>query len=152
MGRGKRVAKEGVRSLVKMASSNDETEIRALLKRMHTYDEAMDATYFDAWSGWVCRPSGNPASTEMLRQMMQSEDVSASSGKLLEVKVLDITEEMAYSACICSAKFSYKGTPNDDVYVMTNVFKKVGGKWQSVWGHRSTGRSPDEEPPSPWPQ
>jgi len=135
-----------------MASSSDEAEIRDLLRRMHTYDGSDDKSYFEAWTGWVCRPSGNPASNEMLRQMMQSDDISASSGQLLEVKVLDITEEMAYSACICSAKFTYKGTANDDVYVFTNVFKKLDGKWQSVWGHRSTGRSPGEDLPSPWPQ
>jgi hypothetical protein len=135
-----------------VASSSDEQQVRDLLKKLHTYT-ADDATYFDAWKGWTCRPSGNPASQAMLQAMMASEDVTGVSGDLIDVKALDFSEDktMAYSAVIASAKFSYKGTPNDDVYVFTNVFKKVDGVWETVWGHRSTGRSPDEDLPAPWP-
>ena len=135
-----------------VASSSDEQQVRDLLKKLHTYTED-DATYFDAWKGWTCRPSGNPASQAMLQAMMASEDVTGVSGDLIDVKALDFSEDktMAHSAVIASAKFSYKGTPNDDVYVFTNVFKKVDGVWETVWGHRSTGRSPDEDLPAPWP-
>ena len=133
-------------------ASSDEQQVRDLLKRIHTY-RPDDESYFDLWKGWTCRPSGNPASQEMMKAMMDSKDVTGVSGDLIDIKMLDFSEDrtMAYSAVVASATFSYKGTPNDDVYVFTNVFKKVDGVWETVWGHRSTGRSPDEDPPAPWP-
>ena len=133
-------------------ASSDEQQVRDLLKRIHTY-RPDDESYFELWKGWTCRPSGNPASQEMMKAMMDSKDVTGVSGDLIDIKILDFSEDrtMAYSAVVASAAFSYKGTPNDDVYVFTNVFKKVDGVWETVWGHRSTGRSPDEDPPAPWP-
>ena len=37
--------------------------------------------------------------------------------------------------------------PNDDVAVLTSILEKSEGKWQVVFGQRSTGRSPTEEAP-----
>ena len=66
----------------------------------------------------------------MMKAMMDSKDVTGVSGDLIDIKILDFSEDrtMAYSAVVASAAFSYKGTPNDDVYVFTNVFKKVDGE------------------------
>ena len=72
-------------------ASSDEQQVRDLLKKLHTYTED-DATYFDAWKGWTCRPSGNPASQSMLQAMMDSEDVTGVSGDLIDVKALDFSE------------------------------------------------------------
>ena len=39
------------------------------------------------------------------------------------------------------AKFSYKGTPNDDLPTVTSIFKKINGIWKIHWMQRSTGDS-----------
>ena len=129
------------------AMSDDEKAIRDCLTSGHSWASFGDATFAD----WLCRPSGNPISGEGLKEMMSSGDITGSKSKLREVKILDVEGNMAYAVCVCEASFEYKGTPNDDVYVMTNVLRKVGGKWRVVWAHRSTGRKPDEEAPGPWP-
>ena len=89
----------------------------------------------------------------MFKGMMGSADITIESDEVTSID--DIKEFAGGNAAVvvytCRSKFSYKGTPNDDVYVFTNVFKKVDGVWETVWGHRSTGRSPDEDPPAPWP-
>ena len=118
-----------------------------LLTSGHSWASFGGATFAD----WLCRPSGNPISGEGLKEMMSSGDITGSKSKLREVKILDVEGNMAYAVCVCEASFEYKGTPNDDVYVMTNVLRKVDGKWRVVWAHRSTGRKPDEEAPGPWP-
>ena len=40
-----------------------------------------------------------------------------------------------------SSKFSYKGTPNDDLPTVTSIFKKVDNVWKIYWMQRSTGNS-----------
>tara|TARA_B110000977_G_scaffold67069_1_gene91136 strand:- start:26654 stop:27064 length:411 start_codon:yes stop_codon:yes gene_type:complete len=82
----------------------------------------------------------------MMREMMDSDDITLSAGKLMEVKYLDIGTDMAYATVVQSAKFTYKGTPNDDMFVGTYVFKKVAENWTCVHGFRSTGRAPTEDP------
>lgn len=43
-----------------------------------------------------------------------------------------------------SAKFTYKGTPNDDPsFTVSTVWKKVGGAWKLAHGHRSTATGND---------
>ena len=41
------------------------------------------------------------------------------------------------------SKFSYKGTPNNDLAVYSLVCEKVDGKWMMVHAQRSTGRDPE---------
>ena len=95
-------------------ASSDEQQVRDLLKKLHTYTED-DATYFDAWKGWTCRPSGNPACLAMLQAMMASEDVTGVSGDLIDVKALDFSEDktMAYSAVIASCLLYTSPSPRD---------------------------------------
>ena len=51
-------------------------------------------------------------------------------GELLDVKIVDVGVDMAYACSVASAKFEYKGTPNDDVFVLTTIFKKDADKWK----------------------
>ena len=39
------------------------------------------------------------------------------------------------------SKFTYKGTPNDDLPTVTSIFKKVNGIWKIHWMQRSSGDS-----------
>ena len=88
---------------------------------------------------------------EMFEEMMTGGDVVNKGGELLDVKIVDVGVDMAYACSVASAKFEYKGTPNDDVFVLTTIFKKdADGKWKICLAQRSTGRKPDEEPPGPW--
>ena len=73
------------------------------------------------------RPSGNPLSKTGWKEMMTSSDVDVKSNNLLKIIKLSINNNMAY-----------------DVAVFTSIFEKVNGKWMTVHGHRSTGRSPTE--------
>ena len=129
------------------AASDDESVLRALIDKLSTYTDA-----FPDWGpALVIRPSGNPITMDGLKEMMSNADITDSTGKLLEVKTLDVSGEMAYAVSVNEASFAYKGTPNHDVFVMSYVFKKADGAWQCVHAHRSTGRAPDEDAPGPWP-
>jgi len=97
------------------------------------------------------RPSGNPISMKGLADMMTTNgDITDIDGKLVAINKLDISGDMAYSACTQEASFKYQGKANDDLYVNTYVFKKIDGTWKNVWGQRSTGRPPAEGPITGW--
>ena len=129
------------------AMSDDESVLRELIDKLSNYTGAIP----DWGPALVIRPSGNPITMDGLKAMMSNADITDSSGKLLEVKTLDVSGDMAYAVSVNEAKFAYKGTPNHDVFVMSYVFKKADDAWQCVHAHRSTGRSPDEDAPGPWP-
>ena len=133
-----------------MASADaDEREIRAILSRALSYGAGEDM--YKHWGECIIRPSGNPMSLKMFEEMMTGGDIVNKGGELLDVKIVDVGVDMAYACSVASAKFEYKGTPNDDVFVLTTIFKKdADGKWKICLAQRSTGRKPDEEPPGPW--
>jgi len=39
------------------------------------------------------------------------------------------------------SKFTYKGTPSDDLPKFTSIFKKVDNIWKVSWTQSSTGNS-----------
>lgn len=90
------------------------------------------------------RPSGNPLSKTGWKEMMTSSDVDVKSNNLLKIIKLSINNNMAYACYISHSEFQYKNNMNNDVAVFTSIFEKVNGKWMTVHGHRSTGRSPTE--------
>ena len=59
-----------------------------------------------------------------------------------------VSGDMAFACLTQYGKFTYKGTPNEDICVMTLIFKKVDGAWKLAWAQRSSGRKPDEPAPS----
>ena len=93
------------------------------------------------------RPSGNPLNKEGWTQMMTNTDVNVESNDLVSINKLNVSGNMAYVCYTTHGKFTYKGTPNDDVAVLTSILEKSDGRWQVVFGQRSTGRSPTEEAP-----
>ena len=56
---------------------------------------------------------------------------------------LDPDQKYDVAMCVFTlgAKFSYKGTPNDDLPTVTSIFKKIDGNWKIHWMQRSTGDS-----------
>lgn len=54
---------------------------------------------------------------------------------------------MGYVMYTAHSKFSFKGTPNDDIAVFCMIAKKIDGGWRFVGGSRSNGRSPEEPKP-----
>ena len=94
------------------------------------------------------RPSGNPLNKEGWIEMMTNDDVKVESNDLVSINKLKVNGDMAYVCYTTHGKFSYKGTSNDDIAVLTSVLQRVNGEWQVVHGQRSTGRSPSESAPS----
>ncbi len=52
-----------------------------------------------------------------------------------------LSSDVAMCVFTLGAKFSYKGTPNDDLPTVTSIFKKINGIWKIHWMQRSTGDS-----------
>ena len=115
-----------------MASADaDEREIRAILSRALSYGAGEDM--YKHWGECIIRPSGNPMNSKMFEEMMTAGRRNK-GGELLDVKIVDVGVDMAYACSVASAKFEYKGTPNDDVFVLTTIFKKdADGKWKFAW-------------------
>jgi ketosteroid isomerase-like protein len=101
----------------------------------------------------LIRPTGNPIGQKTWEEMQASKDVVPGSSELLNIDKIDVFEGtsvstgMAYAIFTDHSKFTYKGTPNDDVAVHTIVAKKSGDQWKIVHAQRSTGRKPDEPKP-----
>ena len=71
-------------------------------------------------------------------------DVEITEKALIKIQKLDVGADMAYATASESAKFTYKGTPNDDPsFTVSTVWKKVGGAWKLAHGHRSTATGND---------
>ena len=89
----------------------------------------------------IIRPTGNPMNKAVFDGMRASDDIKMGSNKLVAINQLDATAEMGYATVTVHSKFSYKGTENDDIAVMTLVCKKIGDVWKIVTGQRSNGRA-----------
>ena len=87
------------------------------------------------------RPSGNPIDAEGFEKMI-SGDVVQEKAEITKIHRLEFLSEKV-SLCIftLSTKFTYKGTPNDDLPTITSIFKKMGNVWKIHWMQRSTGSS-----------
>jgi len=93
------------------------------------------------------RPTGNPLNKEQWDSMMNNDDVTVESNKLISINKMEITNDMAYVVYTNHGKFNYKGTENDDIAVLTAVLKRIDGCWKLVHGQRSTGRKPTDDMP-----
>ena len=127
-------------------ASGDEATIRSLVGEF-AGGGAVAFVEKHATDDWqFIRPSGNPLTKEEYGPFL-SGDVQVTAAALVEVHKIDVGSDMAMASITQSASFTYKGTPNDDVFVVSLVMKKVEGKWFVSWCHRSTGRKPDEDKP-----
>ena len=87
------------------------------------------------------RPSGNPINADGFEKMI-SGDVVQEKAEITKIHRLEFLSDNV-SLCIFTlgSKFTYKGTPNDDLPTVTSIFKKVNNVWKIHWMHRSTGNS-----------
>ena len=87
------------------------------------------------------RPSGNPINAEGFKKMI-SGDVVQEKAEITKMHRLEFLSDNV-SLCIFTlgSKFTYKGTPNDDLPTVTSIFKKVDNVWKIDWMQRSTGIS-----------
>ena len=87
------------------------------------------------------RPSGNPINAEGFERMISC-DVIQEKAEITKIHRLEFLSDNV-SMCIFTlgSKFTYKGTPNDDLPTVTSIFKKVDKIWKIHWMQRSTGNS-----------
>ena len=87
------------------------------------------------------RPSGNPINAEGFEKMISGDVVQEKT----EITKLHRLEFLSDNVAVCiftlGSKFTYKGTPNDDLPTVTSIFKKVDNIWKIYWMQRSTGNS-----------
>ena len=138
-----------------LMSSAEEQQVKAVItsmveeqlaamnsKKVETIGAYMSK--FTADGAIAIRPSGNPLPYANMKDMWISDDVVATQAKLVSI---DSTRVFAGGLAAVATytthdKFSYKGTPNDDLAVWTAVLEKVGTTWKVVHGHRATGQPP----------
>ena len=88
------------------------------------------------------RPSGNPINAKGFEKMMTSGDVVQEKSEITKIHRLEfLGDNVAMCIFTLGAKFTYKGTPNDDLPTVTSIFKKVDNVWKIHWMQRSTGNS-----------
>ena len=87
------------------------------------------------------RPSGNPISAEGFEKMI-SGDIVQEKAEITKIHRLEfLSENVVICIFTLGSKFTYKGTPNDDLPTVTSIFKKVDNVWKISWMQRSTGNS-----------
>ena len=88
------------------------------------------------------RPSGNPISAKGFEDMMNSGDVVQEKAEITKIHRFELlSTDVAMCVFTLGAKFTYKGTLNDDLPTVTSIFKKVGDVWKIHWLQRSSGNS-----------
>ena len=88
------------------------------------------------------RPSGNPITAKGFEEMINSGDVVQEKAEITKIHRFEfLSVEAAMCVFTLGAKFTYKGTLNDDLPTVTSIFKKVGDVWQIHWLQRSSGDS-----------
>ena len=87
------------------------------------------------------RPSGNPINAEGFKNMI-SNDVVQENAEITKIHRLEfLSENTAMCVFTLFSKFTYKGTPNDDLPTITSIFKKIDNFWKIHWMQRSSGNS-----------
>ena len=87
------------------------------------------------------RPSGNPINAEGFEKMI-SGDVVQEKAEITKLHRLEfLSDNVAVCIFTLGSKFTYKGTPNDDLPTVTSIFKKVDNIWKIYWMQISAGNS-----------
>jgi len=136
-----------INPIKEMVMKSEEEKVTDVIKDMCHKDYQVGMKHMHDDCAFV-RPTGNPLNKEGWREMMTNDDVKVESNELVTINKLKVNGDMAYVCYTTHGKFSYKGTANDDIAVLTSVLQKVNGKWQVVHGQRSTGRKPSEAMPT----
>ena len=121
---------------------NDKETIISLLNEFA--DPKKMASFFvnNATSDFLfIRPSGNPIDAKGFENMI-SGDLVQEKAEITKIHRLEfLSENIIMCIFTLSSKFTYKGTPNDDLPSVTSIFKKVNDVWKIHLMQRSTGNS-----------
>merc|ERR1712118_289839 len=106
-----------------------------------------DAMWAKYWSpnAVVIRPSGNPMDEATWKAMITSDDIDFHSSECVSFDSASIFADGRAAAVTFTLhdKFSYKGTPNDDIAKYSATLELTEGAWKMVHAHRATGQSPN---------
>lgn len=111
-----------------------------------------DAAKFDnMWTKYwapqavVIRPSGNPMDRATWRSMITSTDIVFESSECVSFNSCTLIAggKVAIVTFTLHDKFTYKGTPNDDIAKYSATLElSEQGTWKMVHAHRATGQTP----------
>ena len=121
----------------------DKEKIESMLYEL-AKPEKMGSFFIDNASSefLLIRPSGNPITAEGFYEMMNSGDVVQEKAEITKIHRFEfLSDNVAMCIFTLGAKFTFKGTPNDDLPTVTSIFKKLDGTWKIHWMQRSSGNS-----------
>ena len=127
----------------KLFFMTDRETIESLLHELATPKKMGSFFVNNATSDFLLiRPSGNPITAKGFEEMMSSGDVVQEQAEITKIHKFEfLSPDVAMCVFTLGAKFSYKGTPNDDLPTVTSIFKKIDGIWKIHWMQRSSGDS-----------
>ena len=87
------------------------------------------------------RPSGNPIDAKGFEQMI-SGDIVQEKAEITKIHRFEfLSDDIVMCIFTLGSKFTYKGTPNNDLPTVTSIFIKANNVWKINWMHRSSGNS-----------
>ena len=121
----------------------DKEKIISLLNELATPEKMGSFFVNNSTSDFLLiRPSGNPIDAKGFERMMNSGDIKQENAEITKIHRLEfLSDNVAMCIFTLGSKFSYKGTPNDDLPTVTSIFKKVDNVWKIHLMQRSTGNS-----------
>ena len=120
----------------------DKETILALLSEFANPEKMASFFVNNATSDFLfIRPSGNPIDAKGFKQMI-SGDVVQEKAEITKIHRFEfLSENIVMCIFTLGSKFTYKGTPNDDLPTVTSIFKKLDNDWKICWMQRSAGDS-----------
>ena len=121
----------------------DKEKIESMLYEL-AKPEKMGSFFIDNASSdfLLIRPSGNPITAEGFYEMMNSGDVVQEKAEITKIHRFEfLSDDVVMCIFTLGSKFTYKGTPNNDLPTVTSIFKRIGGTWKIHWMQRSSGNS-----------
>ena len=121
----------------------DKEKIESMLYEL-AKPEKMGSFFIDNASSdfLLIRPSGNPITAEGFFEMMNSGDVVQEKAEITKIHRFEfLSDDVVMCIFTLGSKFTYKGTPNNDLPTVTSIFKRIGGTWKIHWMQRSSGNS-----------
>ena len=121
----------------------DKEKIESMLYQLATPEKMGSFFVNNATSEFLLiRPSGNPITAEGFEEMMNSGDIVQEKSEITKIHKFEfLSDDVVMCIFTLGAKFSYKGTPNDDLPTVTTIFKKIEDNWKIHWMQRSSGNS-----------
>ena len=120
----------------------DKETILALLSEFANPEKMASFFVNNATSDFLfIRPSGNPIDAKGFKQMLTG-DVVQEKAEITKIHRFEfLSENIVMCIFTLGSKFTYKGTPNDDLPTVTSIFKKLDNDWKICWMQRSAGDS-----------